>query len=139
MQPILDALRPAFLMLIEGAGAALVPLLLWKLNEWAKAKVHDARFHCAMDKVRAVAESSVVDVMQTYVKGVRRTGEWSDEAKAEAKTRAMALAKNRLGRAGLKELRGCLGHDDAGIEDVIAGELEQAVRRVKETASRSAA
>lgn len=130
-QEALDTLQPAFLMLIEGALATLVPLLLWKLNAWAKSKVHDSRFHCAMDKITTVSESSVLDIGQTYTKAVRKSGKWTDESATEAKRKAMELAKKRLGPAGLKELMGCLGHKEDGVTEVLAGAIESAVVKFK--------
>lgn len=124
---ILAIIQPLALTLIESAGAVLIPLMMWKLNEWGKAKVHDSRFHCAMDKITTHAEAAVMDVMQTYVKGVRKSGKWNGAAAREAKEMGRERMKQMLGPAGLKELKGCLGQDQAGVDGIIDGAMERAV------------
>lgn len=131
MNEYIDLIQPVLLTLIEGIIAAIVPLLLWKLNAWAKAKVTNAHFKCAMDRVMAVVENAVLDVSQTYVKGVRRNGKWNGEAAKMAKERALELIIKRLGPQVLSELRQCLSHDSEGVASVIEGAVEKVVAMLK--------
>lgn len=123
--------RPYLLTAIEGILLVLVPLLGHKLNEWAKAKVHDARFHCAMDKLEKHAEKAVLDVGQTYVKGVRRDGKWGGEAATLAKEKARGQLLTLLGPGGRKELLECLGQDEKGLSGLIDSAIETALVKAK--------
>lgn len=128
---LLTTLRPAFLTLIEGAAAVAVPFLLWKLNEWMKAKVHDARFHCAMDKVTTHAEAAVLDTFQSYTKAVRKTGKWDGEAAKVAKDKGLEKLKKLMGPAGMAEIKGCLGQDDEGVQGLLESALETTLVKFK--------
>jgi hypothetical protein len=130
-QQLVTTLQPAFLTLIEGVVAVAVPTILFHFNAWMKARSHDARFHCAMDKVTHHAEAAVLDTFQTYTKAVARTGSWGDEAAGEAKRRGLEKLRKLLGGSGLKELQGCLGHDEEGVAGILESGLEAAVNRLK--------
>jgi beta-lactamase superfamily II metal-dependent hydrolase len=123
--------QPILLTFISAVLMTAAPVLLWKLNEWAKAKVHDARFHCAMDKLTTHAERAVLDVGQTYVKAVKREGQWGGAAAQEAKGMARSRLLAMLGPGGLKELKGCLGQDEEGLQQLISGAIEAAVVAAK--------
>lgn len=129
---LIELFQPAFILLAEGALAIMVPMLLWKLNSWAKAKVHDSRFHCAMDKLTSHAETAVLDVGQTYVKEVKRSGKWGAEPAAAAKEKAKGRFALLLGPAGLKELKSCLGQDEDGLKALIESALETALVKAKD-------
>lgn len=131
LQQLWLTLQPILLMIIGTAVTAFVPLLMLKLNTWAKSKVHDARFHCAMDKLTQHAESAVLDVAQTYVAAVRREGKWSGDAAAEAKALARGKLTTLLGPTGLAEVKSCLGQSDAGLAQLMESALETALVKAK--------
>jgi hypothetical protein len=128
---LLDTMRPAVLSFIEIVLGFLVPLLAWKVNNWVKAKSNLALFQAVISKITSYAETAVLDVGQTYVKGVRKSGEWNGEAAQEAKKRARQLLENLVGQASLKELRKCLKQDEKGINELLDGTLEQTVAKLK--------
>lgn len=131
LQQVWLTLQPILLMVIGTTLSAFVPLLMLKLNTWAKSKVHDARFHCAMDKLTQHAESAVLDVAQTYVAAVRREGKWSGDAAAEAKALARGKLMTLLGPTGLAEVKSCLGQSDAGLAQLVESTLEAALVKAK--------
>lgn len=126
-----DVLQPFALTVIEAAFAAFVPVAFWYLKQWMEARVHDARFHCAMKKLTTYAEIAVLEVGNLYTKELRRSEFWTKEHGAKAKERARALFKRLLGPAGLMELQRCLGHTPDGVATVMDGALERAVALAK--------
>lgn len=132
LKEILEALQGPLLTLIEASAAAAVPFILYHFNAWMKARSHDARFHCAMDKVTQYAETAVLDIAARYTKGVRSSGKWDGDAAAQAKDLGLAKLQGLLGPAGLNELKGCLGHDAEGVTGVLEGGLEKAYIKLKQ-------
>jgi hypothetical protein len=96
-----------------------------------KAKVHDASFSCAMDKVTRHAESAVLNVSQTFVKNARRTGAWDSNSHEKARDIAREHVRKLVGPGGWKELRGCLGQSDEGVGTVVDAALEGALAKLK--------
>lgn len=132
LKEILESAQGPLLTLIEGTLAVAVPFLLLHLNAWLKARSHDARFHCAMDKVTRYAETAVLDTAATYTKAVRATGQWDGEAAKAAKKKGLERLRQLLGPSGLGEIKGCLGHDDDGVAGVLEAGLEQAYVKLKQ-------
>lgn len=126
-----DVLQPFALTVIEAAFAAFVPAAFWYARQWMAARVHDARFRCAMEKISTYAEIAVLEVGNLYCKEARRTEFWTNEKGVAAKVRARAVFERLVGPAGLKELQRCLGHTPDGVEAVTDGALERAVALAK--------
>lgn len=128
---LLEVIQPAMLTIIESVVAVAVPLIVWKLNAMLKAKTNNVRFRCAIDAVSTIAEASVLEVGQTYVKGVRRDGKWNGKAAGDARKLGLFRMREMFGPKGLKNLKGCMGQDDDGINSVLNTALELAVVKLK--------
>lgn len=128
---LLEAIQPVVLSLVEIVLGLLVPVFAWKVNSWIKARVKVEMFRAVMDRVTAYAETAVLDVGQTYVKGVRKSGKWDGNASRTAKERARKLIKDLVGEQSLKELQRCLKQNSGGIDRLLDGVLEQTVARMK--------
>jgi hypothetical protein len=99
------------------------------------------------DSLRGIAQRSyaelidaVLEVWQTYTSTLKERnvdGELSDEEKAEAKRRALEIAKTNLGAKGLKRLGRALGFtelfgvDLTRTESWMASKVETAVATLK--------
>lgn len=117
---ILNVIGP----LIVTALGALATWVTWKLKDWLNAKVHDARFHCATEKISHFTANAIAEAEQTTVKQLKKDGKWDVEKAKTVRDSVVDVVKRHLGPQGLKELKGCLGHDEKVIEGMIRTQIE---------------
>lgn len=135
MNGILDDLfREYILPTIGTVIASLLSYLLWQAVAWLKAKVHDASFHCAMEKLARTTDDAVLEAMQTTVKTLKKDGEWTRERGLEVRDNVFGVVRRHLGPKGWAELKGCLGTTDTVLEGRVHTMIESSIARVKMTA-----
>jgi hypothetical protein len=116
-------------------SAVLVTALAALLGRYVWNKI-------TIDGLRAIAQrayaeviDAVLEVWQTYVSELKEAhadGVLTDEEKAMAKHKAIAIAKSNLGTKGLRRLARALGFGDpVEVERWIGGKVETAVATLK--------
>ncbi len=116
--------------LIVTAIGTLGTWLIWTLKNFVDAKVHDARFHCATEKIAVLTSNAMAEAEQTVISKIRGTNKWNDDAKKAVKDSVVGVVKRHLGSRGLKELKGCLGHNEAGVEALIRTQIESGLAKL---------
>lgn len=121
-------------------ATAVSALITWGLRHviaLLKAKSHDARFHCAMDKVETVTVDAVMNAEQTVVGDLRKGGKVDSETGKKALAAALETARSNLGPRGIAELRDCLGLDPPAIDRLLSTRIEREVLRRKDARASS--
>lgn len=123
---ILETVGP---LLVTALGT-LATWVVWKLKDWINAKVHDARFHCATEKIAHFTQNAIAEAEQTIVKDLKaQDGKWTPEAQKAVRDNVVEVVKRHFGARGLKELKGCLGHDEKVIEGMIRTQIEATLNK----------
>ncbi len=122
--------------ILEQAGPVIVALLgtlttwaMWHLKNWLDAKVHDARFHCATEKIAHFTENAIAEAKQTTVKLLKETKKWDADAAKTVRDGVVDVVKRHLGKRGLAELKGCMGHDEKIVDGMIRTQIEATLNR----------
>lgn len=92
------------------------------------AKIDNETVRKYVGRAWTEVKSAVAEVYQTYVaelKAASADGKLTDEEKAEAKKKAIALAKSNIGKKGLARLVRILGID--ALDDWLGTQVEAAV------------
>lgn len=132
MDGILDDLFREYILPTLGTViSGLVSWLLWQAVAWLKAKVHDASFHCAMEKLARTTEDAVLEAQQTTVKTLRKEGAWTRETALEVRDNVYDVVRRHLGPKGWAELKGCLQTTDVVLEGRVHTMIEAAVAKLK--------
>lgn len=128
---LLEIFREYILPVLGTAIASLISWLLWQAVAWLKAKVHDASFHCAMEKLARTTEDAVLEAQQTTVKTLRKEGAWTRDTALQVRDQVFDVVRRHLGPKGWAELKGCLGTTDQVLEGRVHTMIEAAVAKLK--------
>lgn len=132
MDTILDDIfREYVLPLLGTTIASLISWLLWQAVAWLKAKVHDASFHCAMEKLARTTEDAVLEAQQTAVKTLRKDGAWTRDTAVQVRDNVFAVVQRHLGPKGWAELKGCLGTTDEVLTGRVITMIEASVAKLR--------
>ena len=115
-------------------GTAVGSLLTWAMYQgigWLKGKSHDARFHCAMDKIGSLTEAAVLEASQTTVKRLRAADKWGANTAAGVRSDVVDVVKRHLGSKGWAEVKSCLGQSNEVIEGMIRTQIEAQLAKLK--------
>ncbi len=124
-----DALATYGMDVVSWVLAALGALL--SAYVWTLLRTGYARD--ALQRAWIEIQGAVTEVSQTYVDEIRRgrsDGVLTEEERSAARRRAVAIAKENLGRKGLARLARVLGMD---AHNWIVSKTEQAVRLAKDS------
>lgn len=128
---LFDMFRGYVLPVLGTAISSLATWAMWQGIAWLKSKVHDARFHCAIEKLGRTTEDAVLEAQQTTVARLRKDDKWGAATAAGVRDDVFSVVKRHLGKKGLAELRGCLGSSDEVIDGRIRTMIESAVAKSK--------
>lgn len=123
--------RDYILPVLGTAAGSLASLGLYHVIGWVKGKSHDARFHCAMDKLGTITEAAVLDASQTMVRVLKKQDRWDAAAGRQVRDDVADAIKGHLGSKGWAEIKGCLGKDDREIESLIRTMIEAQLAKLK--------
>jgi len=122
--------------ILEQAGPVIITLLgtlatwaTWHLKNWLDAKVHDARFHCATEKIAHFTENAIAEAEQTTVKTLKETKKWDADAARTVRDGVVGVVRRHLGKHGMAELKGCMGHGEDVVEGLIRTQIEATIHR----------
>jgi hypothetical protein len=132
MDGILDDLFREYILPTLGTViSALLSWLLWQTVAWLKAKVHDASFHCAIEKLARTTEDAVLEAQQTTVKTLRKEGAWTKETALQVRDNVFDVVRRHLGTKGWTELKDCLGTTDVVLEGRVHTMIESTLAKIK--------
>lgn len=130
-----DALLQFFVQyILPVIGTAAGSLLTWGLYQavgWIKGRTHDARFHCAMDKLTTLTEAAVLEAQQTTVRTLQEMQNWDANTAQAVRDQVVGVVKRHLGKQGLDEVKSCLGQTEAVIEGMIRTQIEAMLAKIK--------
>ena len=113
----------------HGVIVWLASLLVIAIGKYVIDKIDNEKVRKYVGRAFVEVKSAVAEVYQTYVsvlkEGKEDDGKLDDEEKAEAKKRAIAIAKSNIGKKGLKRLTNVLGVD--AFDDWLGNKVEAAV------------
>lgn len=107
---------------LAAVGALIARLVLGQINSDAARKYVGRALNEVGD--------AVLDVAKTYVESIKQAradGKLTEAEKAEAKARALAVAKRNIGPEGLKRLAKILGFDTGALDKWLGTKVEAAV------------
>lgn len=116
----------------NGAIIWLGSLLVIAIGKYVIDKIDNQKVRKYVGRAFVEVKSAVAEVYQTYVGALKEAdadGKLTDEEKAEAKSRAVAMAKSNIGKKGLKRLTNVLGVD--AFDDWLGNKVEAAVDHAK--------
>lgn len=123
--------------LYHALGALLATVLGYvgvQLNAYLQQKIKNESLRNALSMAAEMALSAVKETAQVYagaLKDAAADGKLTAVEGKEARDKAMAALKRNLGKKGMAELERVLGHDNAGLESFLVGQLEAAVTDLK--------
>lgn len=132
-----------YALVADYGGTAMTVLLMGLTAVVARYLVPLLKSKDLREKMLAVwsaVTAAVREVNQTYVDALREgraDGKLTDEEKAEAKRRAIAVAKSNIGIKGLRAIAKALGLDS--IDDWLASKVEAVIGDDKAAAKLKAA
>lgn len=116
-----------------GEAISLIVLALTFLLGKFFADKKGSAWYGVAERALFEVEASVREVHQTYAAEAKRgraDGKWTDEEKAEAKSRAIDIAKSNLGPKGLKKLAKI-----ADVDTWLGNKVEATVHKLKAEAA----
>lgn len=116
--------------------AAIFIGLAWLYSRFAADKIKSNRVKEMIVSIGQELRAVITEVNNTYVKvlkDVEHDGEWTDEAKAYAKKRAVAKLKENWGPKGIKHMAKVLGISGA-VDSWLGTQVEATLTDMKAAA-----
>lgn len=127
-----------FYALLDSGNDVIVWLavaLVGLISRYVVAKIGSETVRKYVGRALDEVYDAVGEVYQTFVSEIKKgraDGQLTDEEKAEAKAKAIAIAKSNIGAKGLARLGRILGVD---IDDWLGTKVEASVAKLKGPAS----
>lgn len=130
-------MTPELIPVIEAAGAALATLIalgVGFLIRWIYSKTKSSLVERALTAVSQACHLAATQVFSTYVEELKLSsadGTLTDEEKATARAKAIAMAKGYLGPKGIALIVKGLGIESEWLDSFLGASLESSIAAIK--------
>lgn len=115
------------------AATLILGGISWLLSHFILVLIHSTKLRSLAGRAWDEIQAAVLEVEQTYIAALKEgredDGKLSAAEKAEAKSRALSIAKENIGAKGLHRLARILGVED--LDKWIGGKIEAVVHETK--------
>lgn len=116
--------------ILSGAGVIISALCAWcasMLTKWLDSKIKDEKLKNFLSKMNAIITDAITAVYQEFVEQLKKEGKFDDEAKAEAKQKAMDIINSQL----TTEMKEYIQENYGDIEKWINQKIESVIYELK--------
>lgn len=116
--------------ILSGAGVIISALCAWcasMLTKWLDSKIKDEKMKNFLSKMNSIITDAIMAVYQEFVEQLKKEGKFDDEAKAEAKQKAMEIINSQL----TTEMKEYIQENYGDIEKRVNQKIESVIYELK--------
>ena len=116
--------------ILSGAGVIISALCAWcasMLTKWLDSKIKDEKMKNFLSKMNSIITDAIMAVYQEFVEQLKKEGKFDDEAKAEAKQKAMEIINSQL----TTEMKEYIQENYGDIEKWVNQKIESVIYELK--------
>lgn len=116
--------------ILSGAGVIISALCAWcasMLTKWLDSKIKDEKMKNFLSKMNSIITEAIMAVYQEFVEQLKKEGNFNDEAKAEAKQKAIEIINSQL----TTEMKEYIQENYGDIEKWVNQKIESVIYELK--------
>lgn len=116
--------------ILSGAGIIISALCAWcasMLTKWLDSKIKDEKMKNFLSKMNSIITDAITAVYQEFVEQLKKEGKFDDEAKTEAKQKAMDIINSQL----TTEMKEYIQENYGDIEKWVNQKIESVIYELK--------
>ena len=116
--------------ILSGAGVIISALCAWcasMLTKWLDSKIKDEKMKNFLSKMNSIITDAITAVYQEFVEQLKKEGKFDDEAKVQAKQKAMDIINSQM----TTEMKKYIQENYGDIEKWINQKIESVIYELK--------
>lgn len=116
--------------ILSGAGVIISALCAWcasMLTKWLDSKIKDEKMKNFLSKMNSIIIDAITAVYQEFVEQLKKEGKFDDEAKVQAKQKAMDIINSQM----TTEMKKYIQENYGDIEKWINQKIESVIYELK--------